>query len=251
MSTHTSGSFQLPPKPQTIGLKTQEDEDAKLERKDFSRKQSGLIKVKERSKSYTKKKPTMGTGKKRGKKKKNKNPKLNANLPRVVSISASYVSQLDEAEREAGFIHDQRFMGTWVSEEAGDMEAFVDEMNLGAAFKKMAKKFGGGQKQMLTIVHDGDEFEIIDSNERRELEFILTVGEQFSSVDEKGEKIKCYSSWDDEEKKTELIIDCINENTNKAFTIKRRITEDGELVEVREEEGNEVSRRTYQRLGQF
>mmetsp|Transcript_1925 Transcript_1925/g.2553 ORF Transcript_1925/g.2553 Transcript_1925/m.2553 type:complete len:195 (+) Transcript_1925:782-1366(+) len=194
----------------------------------------------------------MGTGRKKKKKKKHINVS-GTNLPRVVSVTSSYVD-LDETEEEGdkdSRRHDQRFMGTWESEDAGGMEGFMDELSLGSAFKKMAKRFGGGQKQLLTIIQDGDEFEITDSNERRELIFILKVGEKFFSLDEKGEKLSCYSSWSDEDEKTELIVDSINPNTNITTTVKRRIQKDGTLLEIREENHKEVSRRTYTRLGQF
>lgn len=129
------------------------------------------------------------------------------------------------------------------------MDTFLDELSVGAAFKKLAAKFGGTTVQKLYIKQDGEYFEIVESNDRRDVYMALTINEKFESASERGEKLECIANWDDPASKKELIIEFLNIETEEKSLVRRSVSDDRtQLFEIKEDgNGNEIKKRTYKR----
>ena len=129
------------------------------------------------------------------------------------------------------------------------MDTFLDELSVGAAFRKLAAKFGGTPVQKLYIKQDGEYFEIVETNDRRDVYMALTINEKFESASERGEKLECIANWEDPQKKEELIIEFFNVETKEKTLVRRSVSEDRtQLFEVKEDgDGNEIKKRTYDR----
>lgn len=144
--------------------------------------------------------------------------------------------------------NENRFEGKWESEDVS-MDTFLDELSVGAAFRKLAAKFGGTTVQKLYIKQDGEYFEIVESNDRRDVYMALTINENFDSASERGEKLECIANWDDPKKREELIIEFFNVETKEKSLVRRSVSQDRtQLFETKEDgNGNVIKKRTYER----
>ncbi len=147
------------------------------------------------------------------------------------------------------FVHLNLFHGKWVSKNADGVFSFLEELEVGEKFLKLAAKYAGSQKATLEILQKQNSFEIKSSNARRDVIWKFDIGQPFVAENEKGQVLECCAKWEDRQEGQILSIDAVNKTTKKHVIVRRIVTPNGNLEEIiKVVGGSTVSTRCYKKV---